>query len=89
MLITNMVGISKSLICVNKSRLRFRFSTSLTTTATSGKSLSFLFKRSSITTFSSKDEAFKLYVPGRSIIWALTPRGNLQIPSFFSTVIPG
>ena len=57
--------------------------------ATSGKSLSFLLSKSSMTTFSSKEDAFKLYVPGKSIIWALTPRGSLQIPSFFSTVIPG
>jgi hypothetical protein len=41
MLMTKMVGISKSLICVNKSKLRFRFSTSVTTIATSGYSLSF------------------------------------------------
>jgi hypothetical protein len=40
MLMTKMVGISKSLI-VNKSKLRFRFSTSVTTIATSGYSLSF------------------------------------------------
>jgi hypothetical protein len=42
MLMTKMVGISKSLICVNKSKLRFRFSTSVTTIATSGYSLSFV-----------------------------------------------
>ena len=41
-------------------RLRLRFSTSLTTTATSGKSLCSLLSSSSITTFSSKDEALRL-----------------------------
>jgi len=59
-LMTKIVGISKSLIWVKSNRLRFKFSTSLMTTATSGKSLSFLFKSNSITTFSSRDDAFKL-----------------------------
>ena len=59
-LMTKIVGISKSLICVKSKRFLFKFSTSVTTMATSGKSLSFLFKSNSITTFSSSELAFKL-----------------------------
>ena len=89
MLMTKIVGISKSLICVNKSKLRFRFSTSVTTIATSGYNLSFLLSINSMTTFSSMELAFRLYVPGKSNIFPLTLLGNLQKPIFFSTVIPG
>ena len=89
MLITKIVGIFKSLIWVKRSKFRFRFSTSVTTIATSGKSGSFLLSKSSITTFSSSELAFKLYVPGKSKIVALKSKGKLQTPIFFSTVIPG
>ena len=88
-LTTKSVGIFKSLIWVNRSRFRFRFSTSATTTATSGKSLSFLLSNNSMTTFSSIEDALRLYVPGKSKMCALTPRDNLQTPSFLSTVMPG
>ena len=88
-LITSNVGISRSFICVKSNKFRFKFSTSVTTTATSGKSSSFLFKSNSITTFSSMEFAFKLYVPGKSIIFALVIWFNLVTPVFLSTVIPG
>ena len=60
MFITRIHGNPKSLICVKSKRFLLRFSTSETTATTSGKSLSFLFNKSSITTLSSNEEAFKL-----------------------------
>ena len=86
---TKIVGISRSFICVKSNKFRFKFSTSVTTRATSGNNLSFLFNSNSITTFSSMELAFKLYVPGKSRMLALIFEVNLQKPIFFSTVIPG
>jgi hypothetical protein len=82
MLMTKMVGISKSLICVNKSKLRFRFSTSVTTIATSGYSLSFFVQHQLNDNIFINGTGIQT-VPGKSNIFPLTLLGNLQKPIFF------
>ena len=69
---TNIVGISRSLIWVKSNKFRFKFSTSVTTIATSGNNLSFLFSSNSITTFSSIDILSKIFSN-------FTPKGQYKV----------
>ena len=54
------MGISRSFTCENKNRLRFKFSTSATTTIISGKSLSFVLSKDFRTILSSIDVGLML-----------------------------
>ena len=82
-------GMRRSIICEQNNRLRFRLLASATSTTIWGCTKASTFINTLYDTHSSALRGYRLYVPGKSIKFAVIPGSSTHVPVFLSTVTPG